>query len=97
MASPQLRADMIRAYQQDNEEIRTFLAKYEDRDTNFENMRSDYDTLGMHWQDLIPNITNQEADELFSDEGVVEVQDQYNDLIRAATVLYQEREDEVRA
>jgi hypothetical protein len=48
-AYAQLRADMIRAYQQDNEEIRAFLAKYEDRDTNFENMRSDYDTLGMHW------------------------------------------------
>lgn len=96
MASPQLRNDLIRAYQRDNEEIRAFIAKYEDRSKSFENMNSDYETLGQHWQDMLHNINNEEADDLFSDERVTQVQDEYNELITAATNLYHQREEEFR-
>lgn len=94
MASPQLRADAIRAYQKDITEIRAFIAKYENRDTSFDNMKSDYRKIGQHFQELMPNINEEEADDLFGDERITEVQDQYNDLVGVASDLYELRVSE---
>ena len=94
MASPQLRADVIRAYKRDGQEIRVFIAKYENRDTSFENMKSDYKKIGHNFQELLPNMNEEEAEELFSDERVTEVQDQYNDLVGVASDLYELRTSE---